>query len=215
MKKIRKKKKRYVFILIFFILIVFSYYLFIVLPIIKTYSTIQTRSLTEKAVNMAVSNVINRTISYDSLIDIQYSKIGEISSFTANQYEINSITREIIKETQIQMRNLGQDGLNINIGTFTGVPFLIGYGPYINLKLVPIGVVNSNFDSVFDSVGINMTKHSLFLYINIHVSIALPIQAYDIYTTNQVLLSESIIVGKVPEVYLNGGSIGKALNLIP
>ena len=113
------------------------------------------------------------------------------------------------------MNSFSQDGLNVNIGTFTGIPFLIGRGPVIKLKLVPIGVVNSNFDSEFNSVGINMTKHSLFLYINIHVSVALPVQAYDIYTTNQVLLAESIIVGKVPEVYLNGGSLGKSLNLVP
>ena len=85
----------------------------------------------------------------------------------------------------------------------------------MNLKLTPIGAVNGSFKSEFDSVGINMTKHTLFLEVNTHVNIVLPIKTYDYYTTNQVLLAESIIVGKVPEVYLSGGSLGESLNLVP
>ena len=216
MRKRWKRNKTKIFISIFFIFVlVLIYYFFVVSPVIKTYSAQETKSVTEKALNLAVSNVINRTLSYDSLIDINYSQSGEIVSFSANQYEINSITREIVKETQYQMTNLGHNGLSINIGTFSGIPFLIGKGPLIYLDLVPIGVVSGKFDSEFSSVGINMTKHTLFLYIDVHVSIVLPIQSYDIYSTNQVLLAESIIVGKVPEVYLNGGSLGNALNLVP
>ena len=69
-----------------------------------------------------------------------------------------------------------------------------------------IGVVSGKFKSEFTSVGINMTKHSLLLDINVHVNIVLPVKSYDINSTNQVLLAESIIVGKVPEFYLNGKS---------
>ena len=153
--------------------------------------------------------MINRTLSYDSLIDINYSQMGEIVSFSANQYEINTITREIVKETQYQMGNIGKHGLPLNVGTFSGIPFLIGRGPTINLSIVPIGVVSGKFDSEFSSVGINMTKHTLFLYIDIHVSIVLPINSYNVHSTNQVLLAESIILGKVPEVYLQNGNLIK------
>ena len=204
------------FIFIFFVLIGFiSYYFYLILPIVKTYSSAQIQSATEKAVNIAVSNVINRSLRYDSLIDITYNSDGEISSFSANQHEINSIAREIVKEAQFQMNSLGEDGVNINLGTFTGFPFLIGKGPLINLKLMPIGVVGSDFTSEFSSVGINMTKHSLFLYIDVKVSMVMPIKGYEFNITNQVLLAESIIVGKVPDVYFNGQGIGKNLNLVP
>lgn len=215
MKKRLNKQKTSLIVLIFFIVALLVYYFAVASPIIKTYSEAETRALVEKNINMAVSNVINRSLSYDALIDITYSSTGEIVAFSANQYEINSITREIIKEAQFQMNGLGDDGLNLNLGTFSGIPFFIGKGPKINLKLVPIGAVSSKFDSEFDAVGINMTKHTLFLYINTHISIVLPVKSYEIYSTNQVMLAESIIIGKVPEVYLNGGSLGKSLNLVP
>lgn len=211
-----KNKKVITFVCIFFsIALIIAYYLNIILPILKTYTAAETRSVTERAINLAVSNVINRTISYDALIDITYTANGEIASFSANQHEINTITREIVKETQFQMQTIGEDGVKINIGTFTGFPFLLGKGPIVNLRLVPIGVVGSNFESEFESVGINMTKHSLFLYIDVHISIVMPIKSYEFKTTNEVLLAESIIVGKVPEVYLNGLGVGKNLNLVP
>ena len=216
MKKRWSKRKISFFVLSFLFLFLGAiYYLKVVNPVIKTYSAAQTRALTEQAVNLAVSNVINRSISYDTLIDISYNASGEIASFSANQYEINSITREIVKEAQFLMDSIGEDGLPLNIGTFTGIPFLLGRGPMINLKLVPIGSVSGTFASEFNAVGINMTRHALFLYVDIHVSIVMPIKSYDVYTTSQVLLAESIIVGKVPEVYLNGGSLGQSLNLVP
>ncbi len=211
-----KKKRITIFVSIFLIFILLIVYYFLVcLPVIETYSKAETNSITEKAINLAVSNVINRTISYDNLIDINYSSSGEIVSFSANQYEINTITREIVKETQYNLGLMSNSQLKLNLGTFTGIPLFIGRGPLVNLRITPIGAVKSFFDSEFNSVGINMTKHTLFLYIDVHISVVLPIKSYDVYTKNQIMLAESVIVGKVPEVYLNGGSLGKSLNLVP
>ena len=184
------------------------------MPVIKIYSKAETKALTDRAVNIAVSNVVNRSLTYGNLIDITYTQNGEIAAFSANQYEINAISREIIKETQSQLESLGNGGININLGTLSGFSYFIGKGPIIRFNLVPIGTALADFESSFSSVGINMTKHSLFLNVKLHVSVAMPIKAYELYTNNQVLLSESIIVGKVPEVYLNGGSLGESLDLV-
>ena len=214
-KRWNKKKILSISSVFFIFLCLFCYYIFITLPIIKTYSKAETNALTEQAINMAISNVINKTISYDNLIDINYSSSGEIVSFSANQYEINTITREIVKETQYNLSLANNSSLKLNLGTFTGIPFFIGRGPLVNLRVVPIGAVRSMFNSEFSSVGINMTKHTLFLYIDVNLNVVMPIKSYNIETKTQIMLAESIIVGKVPEVYLNGGSLGKSLNLVP
>ena len=208
MKKRWRKKLSIKITSIFFICFLLTFYYFkVVLPVVETYSIAETKAITEQAVNLAVSNVVNKTLSYDSLIDINYSPKGEIVSFSANQFEINSITREIVKEAQFHIKNLATSSLKLNMGTFTGIPFFIGRGPLVNLTLMPIGSASGYFDSEFSSVGINMTKHTLFLFVDIHVSIVLPIKPYDYKATNQVILAESIIVGKVPEVYLNGAKL--------
>lgn len=214
-KKGDKKHIKIIIVILFFALGFIFYYTFVSLPIIKTYSKAETQAMTDKAVNIAVSNVVNRSLTYGNLIDITYSQTGEIVAFSANQYEINAISREIIKETQSQLKNLGENGLKINLGTLSGFSYLIGRGPLVAFKLVPIGTALADFESDFNSVGINMTKHSLFLNVKLHISIALPVKSIELYTNSQVLLSESIIVGKVPEVYLNGGGLKETLNLIP
>ena len=70
----------------------------VLVPIIKTYCSARINSLTEQALNVAVSNVINSTINYDSIMTISYNQSGDINYITANQYMINTITREIIKD---------------------------------------------------------------------------------------------------------------------
>ena len=80
MKRTRRRKSK-MFILVFFIFfILILYYFFVVSPVVRTYSAQETKSITEKAINIAVSNAINRTLSYDALIDINYSKTFEYGS---------------------------------------------------------------------------------------------------------------------------------------
>ena len=214
MKKGRFKRKLITVSLV--LVIAFAiYYYNVAYPIMLKYAKSQTEKLIEKSVNVAVNNVVNQTLKYDSLINISYSDKGEIATFSANQYEINTITREIVKETEYQITNVYGDDLIINIGTLTGIPYLLGKGPGINFKILPISAVGGDFESAFSSVGINMTKHTLMLSIKVEVNLILPLKSYNFTSKTQVLLAESIIVGKVPEVYLNGESIRKTLNLLP
>ena len=66
----------------------------------------------------------------------------------------------------------------------------------------------------FINVGINNTLHKIYLTINAKVEMNLPIKKQVININQQVLLCESVIVGKVPNIYL-GGMSDKVLNLIP
>ena len=61
-----------------------------------------------------------------------------------------------------------------------------------------------NFESEFTSVGINQTLHSIYVCVNIESIINIPFNSSSITHNSKVLLSETILVGKVPELYLNG-----------
>ena len=101
MKRLHRKKSFVIKLTIVIFLIIFlMYYFFVVSPIIKTYTSAETQAVTEEAINRAVSNVINQSLKYDSLIDISYTASGDIASFTANQFEINSISREIVERLE-------------------------------------------------------------------------------------------------------------------
>ena len=213
----RKKTKVFtslVILIIVFFTLVFGY-VRLVNPIIVSYSKAKVNALTEQAVNLAVSNVINATLNYDSIVNISYTNTGEISFINANQYIINTITREVVKNAQHQMLSLGEDGIKIPIGTFTGITLLSGRGPGVKLQIVPVGVVSSKYNSTFTSVGINNTLHQLYLEVVTKVELIMPLKNQVITTSQTVLLCEGIIIGKVPEVYFGENILDNSLDLKP
>ena len=43
----------------------------------------------------------------------------------------------------------------------------------------------------------------------------MPLNSFEITVSHQVLVAESVIIGKIPEMYLNGSLFGNSLNLVP
>ena len=211
----RKHLIKPLFVLVMFFCILIWYYMLVLVPIIKTYCSAKVNSLTEQALNVAVSNVINTTVNYDSIMNISYTQNGEISYISANQYIINTISREIIKDANERIKSIDEDYINIPIGTLSGIAIFNGRGLRIKLSASPVAIIGSSFDSNFINVGINNTLHKIYLTLNARVDLNLPIKRQTINVKQQVLLCESVIVGKVPNVYFNNGISDKVLNLVP
>ncbi len=211
----RKRLIKPLFILVVFFCISIWYYMIVLVPIIKTYCTAKINSLTEQALNLAVSNVINTTVNYDSIMSISYNNSGEITYISANQYIINTISREIIKDANERIKSLDEEYMNIPIGTLSGIAIFNGRGRRVRLSASPVAIIGSSFDSNFISVGINNTLHKIYLSITARVDMNLPIKRQTINVKQQILLCESVIVGKVPNMYFNNGISEKILNLVP
>ena len=203
------------FVLVVFFCVLVWYYMLILVPIIKTYCSAKINSITEQALNVAVSNVINATMDYNNIMNISYNSQGDISHITANQHTINTIAREIIKDANERIKMINDDYFNIPLGTLTGFALFSGRGPNIKLSASPVAIIGSSFDSNFISVGINNTLHKIYLKVSARVEMNLPIKKQQLNIEQQVLLCESVIVGKVPNVYFNSGTSDKVLNWVP
>ena len=57
--------------------------------------------------------------------------------------------------------------------------------------------------SEFKSQGVNQTMHRLYLEVKCRVNILTPFKDIEKEITNQVLLLENVIVGRIPETYYN------------
>lgn len=187
----------------------------VVNPVIIESSEAKTRSLSQKAVEMAIYQTINTNNIYDSLIMINRDSEGNVAYISTNSLQINLLARELVKSAQEELENLGAKGINIPIGTFTGMPIFVGRGPNINIKLLPIGSISCKFDSEFINAGINQTNHKIYLTVTSKVSVILPTAHQTVQTTTQIMIAESIIVGKIPDTYLHSSNLDDMLNLIP
>lgn len=216
-KKVSTKKKLIiVFTIILLIIISILLYLhYVVNPIIIDASEAKVRSLTQSAVESAVYDVIKDEYLYSDLIEIIKDSNNDIKMISANAYKINLLSKEILNSAQNNLTTLGEQGIEIGIGTFTGITLFTDKGPKVSLKLSPIGTIYTRFHSEFTSAGINQTNHSIYLYVQTDVSLILPTDTKMISTTTEVLLTESIIQGKIPDTYLNSNQLDEMLNLVP
>lgn len=210
----RKKRKAVLFLSVFlsFVVLSFVYVYCVVNPVVIEATSHTIYSLSTSAVSNAVFDVLSKNnISYEDLVSIEYNDSGEITLISLQTVELNLLTREFYKVSQDYLDAMGSDGVDVSLGTFSGIPFLSGLGPKINLKLVSIGAMTASFESKFVSAGINQTNHSLYVKLHASVSLILPAYTKKVDSVTEMLVAESVIVGKVPQVYLSGG----ALNFSP
>ena len=212
------RKKKWLLAAICFVLVVIGallYFNFVINPVILSMSEIKVKSLTQRAVNQAVYEVVNSGPVYDDMIKISRNESGMVTLISADATEINRLARDLVKLSEVKLGEISERGIAIPIGTFSGMPIFVGRGPEVSIRLIPIGVISCSFRSEFRQAGINQTTHRIYVNINSNVSVVMPTQNQNIATTTELLLAESIIIGAIPSTYLNSESLDEMLNLLP
>lgn len=204
-----KKRKRIVALFLFltFFLSLILYVFCVVNPVVTEATRASIYSLSTSAVSDAVYDVINeQNLTYDDLVEIEKDGNGKINLISVDTVVVNSLARRFYQVAQVYLDRMGDNGIDIALGTFTGLPFLVGVGPTINIKLVQIGAMTSTFTSSFESSAINRTKHSLYINLYASVSLILPAYSSTVDSVTEFLVAESIIEGEVPDVYLGSNN---------
>ena len=184
-----------------------------IVPTVMDSSVAQMRAVTTNAINIAATSVLGDGLTYDMLFDIVKDNDGKISMIKANSPEINKIARQIANLAQANLDSLGTQEIQISAGTFTGLALLMGFGPDVTIKITPIGMANCGFVSFFQSAGINQTLHKIYIDVYADVSIVTPIDQPTIQVKAEVLVCENLIVGEIPDTYLNLYDSSSLLNL--
>ena len=209
-KKSRRTKWLLCFVLPVFCLlvVVFCYLQFVATPIILKSTYAQVDSLATTHISDAIKHTIEKSkYEYSDFVTIKYNSNQEIAAILANSVNINLFAREVVSISQVYLDKMLEQGVDIPIGTFTGLNFLAGRGAKINFRLVPIGSILSSFKSNFRSVGINQTLHSLSVVVETTVTVIMPLTSEKIAFNTEVFICENLIVGKVPSVYLSNDLI--------
>lgn len=206
-KKLSKRAKWRIALAIFLAIIVlcFFYYFRVICPVIIGLSEEKVRSLATSSISKVVGDVmVSEQTSYDGLVHVSYDANNNVELIEVDTVEVNILIREVTRLVQDEFDKLGENGIDISLGTFTGIPFLFGYGPNVKINLVPVGSVQTNVHSSFTSAGLNQTLHRLYFVVSTIIGMVLPGMTENFTTNLEVLLCENVIVGQIPEVYLQG-----------
>ncbi|MEG6617070.1 sporulation protein YunB [Peptococcaceae bacterium 1198_IL3148] len=205
-----KKRRRFsstaFFIIVLIISVSLVYYLVDknLRPTIIAIAESRANLMVNDAVSQAVqTRVAEEKLQYQDLVNIHKDKDGRIVMMQANTVRINQISTDITLEVDRALKEIENEELNISLGQAIGSHFLANYGPQIKVDVLPVGSVAVLVTDKFDSTGINQTRHQITLDLKTKVKIAIPLYNNDIDVHTIVPLTESVIVGDVPETWVS------------
>ena len=186
-----------------------------ILPIFDTLCKDKAKSIATIISNEEATNVMKKH-TYDELFTLEKDKDGNITMIKSNIIAINEIISDVAVKIQNKINQRGRENIEIALGSFTGFKLLSGKGPGVPIKISSIGNVETDLRSEFSEKGINQTLHRVYLQVDCEVSILTPYNSITEKVSNQVLLIENVIVGKIPSTYYNleGFDSNSALEII-
>jgi len=157
-----------------------------------------------------ISQVINRSILdeiaaadpyYQSIVSVQHDSADRVIAIQTDPLKINQLKSSVIRRISNQLQDATVSNIQIPVGTLTGKRLLLGKGPGISIRLVPVGAATATVSSQFETSGINQTIHRIVLQVDIGVTLIMP--GFTGYCENQsqMVLAETVVVGEVPETY--------------
>lgn len=205
MYKNRGRNKLFIIIVIITTLIIYG---FIVLdrnikPSVLAISEVKARIIATQAINDSIKAKIKDDIKYKDLIFVKYDNEGKVTMMQANTVLMNSIASDVALEVQNNIRQISTSNVEIPLGNAFNSQLLSQYGPKIKLRIVPQGTVTVDFATEFEESGINQTRHKVYLIIITNVRIIVPLASDTIRIATTIPIAETIIVGDVPESYIN------------
>ena len=163
-------------------------------------------------IHEAVRDVMEDTVTYEDMMNVQTDGQGRVTMLQANAVRMNELATVTALEAQSKLESAESQSIAIPLGAALGVPFLSAMGPRVQVRIVPVSAVSAAFSTAFESAGINQTRHKLYLSLRTTVRLVIPSGARQVSLSSQVLIAESIIVGDVPQSYVQVPEMSDALN---
>ena len=93
--------------------------------------------------------------------------------------------------------------IGIPAGNLTGISLLMGRGPNIPVQIIVLTSSRVEFNNSIVTAGINQTKHQINLEVIVDIDILVPWGTENAQVVTEILIADTIVVGQVPDTYLN------------
>lgn len=162
------------------------------------------------AVTVSVSKTVAELMSReerspDYFVTILRDSAGLVSAVNCNMTHINLLSSEIL-DSIVGATESRSMTVSIPAGNLTGLELLTGAGPMIPVKIVMLTSSRVEFENSMVAAGINQTKHQINLKVIVDIDVFVPWSTDSTTVITNVLISDTVIVGQVPEAYMSLGA---------
>ena len=177
-------------------------------PVAQSVATGKAKYIMSDFINSSVvEDMENSGDIYSQITKVERNEKNEISAIYTDMKKINFLKSHIASLIQNKIANFKEKTFWISLGTLSGFEILNGKGPKVPMKISIAGNVFTNFNNKFSNAGINQTIHQIYVNIHTKICVTIPVSTCTSESDDEILVSETVIVGKVPRVYSCSGNL--------
>ena len=161
---------------------------------------------TSDLINDAIDTQIETgNIQYDRIIYFEKDLNGRITALKTNMSEVNRLKTDILNLINDEILAIDSSDIGIPLGSLLLPEFFSGKGPGIPVQVLSIRNSDASFSSNFTEAGINQTLQQITMDVIVDVAVLVLGRTKSFSVSSQVVVAETIIVGQVPDTYLQTG----------
>lgn len=168
--------------------------------------------LAVRAMNNSIRDVQNE-MRVQSLISVLSDETGGVAMVQADTLAMSDMATRTALLSQHRLNALASQGVELPVGTVMGGPVFSGKGPPLYVEALCVGTVGADFTSEIRSAGINQTLLTIYLRLTASMRVMVGGASRLIEVTTEIPVSETLIVGNVPDTYLQS-TRDEILNLV-
>lgn len=176
-------------------------------PVMELAQT-QVMNATSDLINDAIDAQIQAgDIQYDRIVYFEKDLDGRITALKTNMSEVNQLKTNTLNLINDEILALDQSEIGIPLGNLFLPELFSGRGTAIPVQIIAIRNSDAYFSSDFSQAGINQTLHKLNMCVLVDVSVLVLGQTTSFTVSGEVVVAETIIVGDVPDTFLQTGGL--------
>lgn len=162
------------------------------------------------SINNAIADIMrDGDYEADYFVNFEKSESGEVTAISSNMSRINALSAKILDRI-VGATDSHMLTVKIPAGNLTGVSVLMGRGPKVPVQIIAMTSSRVEFNNSIVTAGINQTKHQINLEVIVDIDILVPWGSESTQVVTEVLIADTVIVGQVPETYMNLDAIPAA-----
>ena len=166
----------------------------------------QVMNTTSDLTNDAIAKQIAAgNIAYDRIVFFEKDLDGRITALKTNMSEVNRLKTDILNIINDEILALDASDIGIPLGSLLLPEILSGKGPAIPVHILSIRNSDATFVSHFSQAGINQTLHRMNMEVTIDIAVLVLGETNGFTMTSEVVVAETVIVGDVPQTFLQTG----------
>jgi len=177
---------------------------FSVAPLIRELAKARVSNRASYIINESIETLLrDGDVDYETIVLLEKDSYGNVTALKTNMNEINRLKTQILSVVDTMLLDLDINEIGLPLGSLILPELFSGTGPKLPVKVMSISTSDAEFRNSFSEAGINQSLQQIMMDVIITMTILTPVGTETVTASSEVVIAETVIVGSVPQSYVN------------